>query len=86
MRGATPSAALAAGVKQAGYAGPPVASYDVTVGTSVVGPTKENLHAFMNQILAALVAIDESVHFREPVDARDVPDYYDVVQVWPPAR
>jgi histone acetyltransferase len=68
------------GVKQGGYTGPPVAPYDVTVGTSVLPPTSENLHSFMNQILKELNNIDESGPFREPVDAEDVPDYYDIIK------
>ena len=57
-----------------------MASYDVTVGTAVLPPTAENLKSFMNHVLKELVNIDESVYFREPVDAEDVPDYYDIVK------
>lgn len=57
-----------------------MASYDVTVGTSVLPPTAENLKSFMNQVLKELVAIDESVYFRDPVLPEDVPDYYDIIK------
>lgn len=69
-----------AGVKEAGYPGPPVPSYDITVGASVLPPTREHLSAFMNALLAALRALDESCHFREPVDGSEVTDYYDIVK------
>jgi hypothetical protein len=35
----------------------------------------------MDIALKALMALDESWPFREPVDAEDVPDYYDVIKV-----
>lgn len=72
--------AVAAGVKEAGYPGPPVPAYDVTVGTAVVPPTRQNLTSFMNALLAALRALDESYHFREPVDGDEVTDYYDIIK------
>ncbi len=39
---------------------------------------------FMDVALDALVALDDTWPFREPVDPEDVPDYYDVIKVGPP--
>lgn len=76
----THGAHVSSGVKEAGYPGPPVPAYDITVGTAVVPPTQKNLTSFMNALLAALRALDESFHFREPVDGDEVTDYYDIVK------
>lgn len=73
-------ASMHAGVKEAGYPGPPVPSYDITVGTAVLPPTRKHLSAFMNALLAALRGLDESCHFREAVDGDEVTDYYDIIK------
>lgn len=44
-------------------------------------PTPANLRAFMGRALGALRQLDDSWPFREPVDAQDVPDYYDIIKV-----
>ena len=68
-----------AGVKAAGYRGPPEAAFDVTVGGEIVAATPAALRAYMAAALAAARAHDDSLFFREPVDAAEVPDYYSVV-------
>ena len=42
-------------------------------------PTQDNLDKYMANVLAITRAEEESVYFREPVSAADVPDYYTVV-------
>lgn len=73
------SCACSAGVKAAGYRGPPEAAFDVTVNGEIVPATREALQAYMGAALALARAHDDSLFFREPVDAADVPDYYSVV-------
>lgn len=39
----------------------------------------------MEMALNALMALDDSWPFRDPVDPEDVPDYYDVIKVGLPS-
>ena len=60
----------------------PPAGFQLLLGDRAARPpTPANLRAFMARALGALRQLDDSWPFREPVDAQDVPDYYDIVKV-----
>ncbi|MCO5592483.1 hypothetical protein L7F22_046486 [Adiantum nelumboides] len=43
-------------------------------------PTRQALHAFMRMLLKAIVEHADAWPFKDPVDPREVPDYYDIIK------
>ncbi|KAI5077371.1 hypothetical protein GOP47_0007195 [Adiantum capillus-veneris] len=43
-------------------------------------PTRQALHAFMRILLKAVVEHADAWPFKDPVDPREVPDYYDIIK------
>ncbi|MCO5602205.1 hypothetical protein L7F22_056333 [Adiantum nelumboides] len=43
-------------------------------------PTRQALHAFMRMLLKAVVEHADAWPFKDPVDPREVPDYYDIIK------
>lgn len=58
--------------------------FRILIGTSGnangVAPTSDNLQRFMRQLLALVQEHGDSWPFHDPVDAAEVPDYYDVIK------
>lgn len=48
--------------------------------TSDGPPTRQSLHAFMRSLLKVVAEHADAWPFKEPVDAREVPDYYDIIK------
>jgi len=74
---------VTAGVKEAGWEPeeetlPP---YRLSIDRVMLPPTQENLHTLMQDAWQALNTHEDSWPFREPVDAEDVLDYYDIIKV-----
>lgn len=75
---------VGAGVAEAGWMPDQAEAphYSLLIDRAVQPATPENLQRFMERAWRALHSLDDSWPFREPVDAEDVPDYYDIVKVW----
>eukprot|EP00850_Spirogloea_muscicola_P023232 SM000340S12922 [mRNA] locus=s340:78495:81780:+ [translate_table: standard] len=43
-------------------------------------PTKQQLHSFMRSLLRGILEHTDAWPFKEPVDAREVPDYYEIIK------
>lgn len=70
------------GVKEAGWV-PEQAGYSrirLVNATSDGPPTRQSLHAFMRSLLKVVAEHADAWPFKEPVDAREVPDYYDIIK------
>ncbi|WIA13917.1 hypothetical protein OEZ85_002487 [Tetradesmus obliquus] len=68
------------GVKEAGWTPSTKPGYKLILrDNSVVEATPANLHTYMEELLAALVACDDSWPFRAPVDPAEALDYYDII-------
>ncbi len=61
-------------------ANPPPAPH-LIIDRRLSPPTPENLQKFLMVLVRSLQAQVEAWPFLEPVDARDVPDYYDIIKV-----
>ncbi|KAF6263907.1 histone acetyltransferase [Scenedesmus sp. NREL 46B-D3] len=68
------------GVKEAGWSASGKPGYKFMLrDNSVVDATPSNLHTYLEELLAALEALDDSWPFRAPVDPAEALDYYDII-------
>ena len=68
-----------AGVVDAGWT-EAEAPYRLVTPAGVVQPTAGALQTFMENTLKSVIENPDSWPFREPVDGKEVPDYYDVIK------
>lgn len=68
------------GVKEAGWKPVLIESRKVRIRDRWVVATKDAIHTFAQNMLNDLLKLEESWPFKEPVDANEVPDYYDLVK------
>lgn len=70
------------GVKDAGWAPEHWGNtrFRLINSTTEGPPTRQSLHAFMRSLLKAVVEHVDAWPFKEPVDPREVPDYYDIIK------
>lgn len=70
------------GIKAAGWTPGQSSSVRLRLlnSTSDGPPSRQSLHTFMRSLLRGVLEHQDSWPFKEPVDARDVPDYYDIIK------
>ncbi|CAM6120294.1 unnamed protein product [Calypogeia fissa] len=70
------------GVKEAGWAPEQSGLNRIRLvnSTSEGPPSRQSLNAFMRSLLKVVVEHADAWPFKEPVDAREVPDYYEVIK------
>ncbi|KAK3280202.1 hypothetical protein CYMTET_11945 [Cymbomonas tetramitiformis] len=70
-----------AGLKEAGWApSPPPWRIILPANGNHVEPTRSAMHQLMNEVHFAAVDHPDAWPFLEPVDGREVPDYYDIIK------
>ena len=71
-----------AGVREAGWSpeGQEPPSYRLLLDGQEAAPTMDAIHSFGRAAIAALQAHEDSPAFSVPVNADEVPDYYDIIK------
>lgn len=70
------------GLKEAGWVPdqPPHSRFRLINNPSDGPPSRQALHNFMRSLVKAVTEHADAWPFKEPVDAREVPDYYDIIK------
>ncbi|KAL3676605.1 hypothetical protein R1sor_026553 [Riccia sorocarpa] len=68
------------GVKESGWPPEEWTRTKIRLANSDGPPTRQALYAFMRYLLKMVIDHPDSWPFKEPVDAREVPDYYEVIK------
>eukprot|EP00897_Mesotaenium_endlicherianum_P005109 jgi/Mesen1/4626/ME000237S03665 len=70
------------GIQQAGWSPEQSSSYKLRLASCLADgpPSRAALHAFLRSLLRGVAEHQDAWPFKEPVDGRDVPDYYDIIK------
>ena len=79
---------MVAGVREAGWSpeGQEAPNYRLLLDGQEQAPTMDSIHRFGRAAVAALQAHEDSPAFTVPVNADEVPDYYDIIKARRPLQ